>query len=125
MAKRILIVDDSALMRRQIRQILEAQTDVEVCAEAMDGVEAVQKVAECHPDLVVLDILMPQMNGFEATRKIKILAPKLPILLFTLEKTPQVVEESRRAGADAVLPKAQGSMHLSPVVLRLLHSAES
>ncbi len=71
MAKRILVADDSLLMRRQIRTILELDGDIEICAEAANGIEAVQKVQECHPDLALLDFLMPGMNGLEATREIK------------------------------------------------------
>jgi two-component system invasion response regulator UvrY len=118
MAKRILVADDSLLMLRQIRMILELDTGVEVCAEATDGLEAVRKARECRPDLAVLDLLMPGMNGLEATREIKKPMPTLPILLFTLDDSPQLEWESKQAGADAVLPKAEGSRQLA----RLIHS---
>lgn len=120
MAKRILIVDDSEIIRRQIRKLLEPWHEIEVCAEATDGDEAVQKVAEYHPDLVVLDFLMPRMNGLEAARKIRKLEPKLPILLFTLDQTPEIEREGHRAGADVVLPKADGGTQLYAVIHRLL-----
>lgn len=118
MAKRILVADDSLLMREQIRTILESDMDIEICAEATDGVEAVRKARECRPDLAVLDFLMPGMNGLEATREIKKLMPTLPVLLFTIDDSPQLEWESKQAGADAVLPKAAGSRQLS----RLIHS---
>ena len=118
MAKRILVADDSLLMRKQIRAILESDTDIEICAEAADGVEAVRKTRECRPDLAVLDLLMPGMNGLEATREMKKLMPTLPVLLFTIDDSPQLEWESKQAGADAVLPKAAGNRQLS----RLIHS---
>jgi len=120
MAKRILVADDSVLMRKQIRAILEFDTDLEVCAEATDGLEAVRKARECRPDLAVLDFLMPGMNGLEATREIKKLIPTLPVLLFTLDDSPQLEWESKQAGADAVLRKADGSRQLSQVIHSLL-----
>lgn len=120
MAKRILVADDSLLMRKQIRTILELDTDIEVCAEAADGLEAVRKARECRPDLAVLDFLMPGMNGLEATREIKKLMPTLPVLLFTLDDSPQLEWCSKQAGVDAVLRKAEGSRQLSQVIHSLL-----
>ncbi len=121
MAKRILVADDSLLMRRQIRTILELDGDIEICAEAVSGIEAVQKVQECRPDLALLDFLMPGMNGLETTREIKKLVPTLPVLLFVLDDSPQLEWESKHAGADAVLPKAEGSRQLSRLIHSLLH----
>jgi len=120
MAKRILIADDSPLMLRQVRTLLELDRSVEVCAEAVDGVEAVEKVRECRPDLVILDLVMPKMNGLEATREIRKLTPTLPVLLFTLHSSPVLERESRRAGVDAVLSKAEGIAQLSMVIHSLL-----
>lgn len=118
--KRVLIVDDNAIMRQQIRRILEAQSEIEVCGEAQDGKEALRKVAECRPDLVILDFVMPGMNGLQTTREIKRITPKLPVLLFTLLDSPEMEREGQRAGADAVLPKVDGSALLPQVVTQLL-----
>jgi len=118
MAKRIPVADDSLLMRKQIRTILESDKDIEICAEATDGLEAVRKARECRPDLAVLDFLMPAMNGLEATREIKKVRPTLPVLLFILDDSALLEWESKQAGADAVLPKAEGSKQIS----RLIHS---
>ena len=106
MAKRILVADDSELIRRQIRTILEPDPDIEICAEVANGLEAVQEVQRCRPDLAILDFLMPEMNGLEATREIKKIMPTLPVVLFTVDNTPQLEWESKQAGADALLPKA-------------------
>jgi len=119
--KRILVVDDNAIMRQEIRRILETQCGIEVCAEAKDGKEALLKVAEFRPDLVVLDFMMPGMNGLQTTREIKRTTPKLPVLLFTLHKSPEIEREGERAGADAVLPKVDGAAQLPHVVIRLLN----
>src|SRR5713101_4802704 len=71
MPKRILVADDSELIRRQIRTILESDRDIQICAEAGNGLDAVRKAHECRPDLAVVDVFMPEMNGLSATREIK------------------------------------------------------
>jgi len=119
MTKRILIVDDSALIRGQVRRLLASQAELEVCDEAANGAEAVRKVNECHPDLVVLDVVMPVMNGLDATRVIKKLSPASRVLLFTLDESPEFAREGERAGADAILAKAHGTQ-LTLIIHRLL-----
>ena len=111
MAKRILIVDDNALIRHQIRKLLGSQTEFEICAEAVDGADAVRKVAECHPDLVVLDFLMPEMNGMEAARIIRKLAPRLPILLFTLDQSPAIEREGHRPAQMSYCPRQRAELN--------------
>ena len=81
MPRRILVADDSELMRRLIRGTLELDGDIEICAEAENGIEAVRKAQQCRPDLVVMDVYMPVMNGLEATQVIKTLMPNLPVLV--------------------------------------------
>lgn len=117
---RILIVDDSPLMRRQIRLILERDPNIRICAEAQNGVEALQQVQRYRPDLVVLDLRMPVMNGLTATREIKKVAPQVTVLLFTLYDSPQIELESKRAGADALVPKTAASDLLPKVIHSLL-----
>jgi DNA-binding NarL/FixJ family response regulator len=117
---RILIADDSPLMRRQIRAILERDPDIRICAEAENGVEALQRVQEYRPDLVVLDLRMPVMNGLAATREIKKLAPNVAVLVCTLYDSPQIELESKRAGADALVPKTAASTQLPSVIHALL-----
>ena len=122
MAIRVLVADDSTLIRKQIRTIIESDTELEICAEAVNGLEAVQKAQEFRPDLVVIDFRMPVMDGLKATRKIKRLMPFLPILLFTLYSSPQLEWESKQAGADAVLLKVEGSTRLPGVIHSLLQN---
>jgi DNA-binding NarL/FixJ family response regulator len=120
MTKRVLIVDDNLLLRRQVRTLLATDLSIEVCAEAADGVEAVQKAVECAPDLAVMDVVMPRMNGLEATRAIKRLVPTVHVLIFALDVSPVVEHESMQAGADAVLAKAKASGQLSKLIHSLL-----
>jgi len=113
---------DNTLIRKQIRTIVESDTELEVCAEAVNGLEAVQKAQESCPDVAIIDFHMPVMDGLKATRRIKRLMPFLPILLFTLCSSPQLEWESKQAGADAVLLKAVGSTRLSEVIHSLLQN---
>ena len=109
MAIRVLLADDNTLIRKQIRTIIESDTELEVCAEAANGLEAVQKAQESSPDVAVMDFQMPLMDGLKATRRIRRLMPFLPILVFTLYSSPQLEWESKRSGADAILLKGEGS----------------
>lgn len=116
MVARILVADDSKMMRRQIRTALESDREIEICAEAENGLDAVRKARECHPDLVVIDVCMPLMNGLVATQEMKKFMPNVPVLLFTLYDSDQIRSESKRVGADAVLRKADGAVRLSRTI---------
>jgi DNA-binding NarL/FixJ family response regulator len=120
---RVLIADDSEMMRRQMRTTLETERDIEICAEAENGLEAVQKALQCRPDLVVVDVNMPVMNGLAATEDIKMLMPNVPVLVFTLYDSHQIRTESEKAGADAVLPKARGGVQLAGTIRALCKRA--
>lgn len=120
MPKRILVADDSELIRRQVHRILDPDQQIEICAEAKNGAEAVQKARQYRPDLVVMDVFMPEMSGFEAVRQIKKTSPHLPIVIFTLSDSGEIRVESRKVGADAVLPKANGGVDLLPTIRGLL-----
>jgi DNA-binding NarL/FixJ family response regulator len=95
---RILVVDDSPSVRRYLRSVLEQQEDWQVCDEARNGQEAVDRFREIRPDLVVLDFQMPGMNGLDAARIITQISPKTPILMVTLYLSKQLAEEARKAG---------------------------
>jgi chemotaxis response regulator CheB len=84
--KCILIVDDSAVMRRAIRLFLQSRPGLEVCGEAVDGIEAIAKAEELKPDLIVLDFSMPKMNGLEAAAALQKIMPTVPIILYTFHK---------------------------------------
>ena len=84
MPKRILLVDDNGSVRSHIRGLLETHTSYEVCGEAHDGVDAIKKATELRPDLVLLDLAMPRMNGAEAASVLKNKMPKVRVIIFTM-----------------------------------------
>lgn len=104
MSIRVLIVDDQALVRTGFRMILESEPDIEVAGEAGDGLEAVAAAKETAPDVVLMDVRMPNMDGLEATRRI--IAPGGPrVLMLTTFDMDEYVYESLRAGASGFLLK--------------------
>jgi DNA-binding NarL/FixJ family response regulator len=117
MTTRILVVDDMQVIRRSLRLYLEQDADLVVCGEAENGKAAVERVQELHPDVVVIDLSMPVMNGLDASRAIKAIAPRTHILMFTLHTYPQLLDEARKAGIANVLSKggAAGSEVLGAV----------
>ena len=84
MAKTILIVDDNAYVRQMICEAFKRESDFEVCGEAENGKEAIDQALALHPDLIVLDLSMPVMNGLDAARELKNRMPSVPLLMFTL-----------------------------------------
>lgn len=119
MAARILVVDDTQAIRRSVRLRIENETDWEICGEAENGKQAVERVEELQPDVVLLDLSMPVMNGLDAARRIKAIAPHTHILMFTLHNYPQLLDEARKAGVDEVVSKADAA---GPNLLRALRS---
>ena len=95
---RILIVDDSRTVRHSLRVILEQHDEWKVCEEATNGREAVQKAELIHPDVIVLDLQMPEMNGLEAAKEIRKHSPEIPILMFTIHMSSQLKDEARKVG---------------------------
>lgn len=103
---RILLVDDIEVVRKGLKKLLGGNEGWEICGEAENGKEAIEKVAELCPDIVLLDVTMPVMNGFQAASEIRRLSPKTKIVIFTMHESPRMAEESKRAGADAYLAKS-------------------
>ena len=98
---RILVVDDNSTFRHMLRVFLELNPNWEVCGEASDGWEAVVRTAELHPDIVIMDLDMPKLNGIEATRKIHSLSPSIRILILTFHEfsaLPQIAQDSGAQG---------------------------
>ena len=108
MSYNILIVDDSAFVRHSLRSCIEQNADWIVCGEAENGQIAIEKVKELHPDVVLLDLAMPVMNGLEAARLIRALAPDTTMLMFTLHSCAQLVNEAHAAGIIDVVSKSEG-----------------
>jgi DNA-binding NarL/FixJ family response regulator len=103
---RILIVDDSPLVRDRLRVMLQQHAGWKVCGEAANGRDALDKVTQSAPDLIVLDFLMPGMNGLQAARELGKRVPDVPILMFTMHLSHQLVEEARNAGVRGAVPKS-------------------
>ena len=113
---RILIADDHEVARRGIRALLESHPGWQVCAEAKDGRDAVELAASTKPDLVLLDIGMPNLNGLEAARQILATSPDVAILILTMHDSDNVVREVLRAGARGFLLKSDAGRDLVAAV---------
>jgi len=127
---RIMLADDHSVVRQGFRRILEAQDDMEIVGEASNGREAVQMATELKPDLVVMDVAMPELNGIEATRRLTGASEKTRVLALSMHKDAVYVREILRAGARGYLLKdafdsdlvaavravARGEGYLSPAV---------
>jgi DNA-binding NarL/FixJ family response regulator len=120
MPKRILIVDDSKTVRNVIRTFLETQTPYEVCGEAGDGVDAIEKAKELKPSLILLDLAMPRMNGVEAASVLKGVMPHVPIILFTMYSEALGRSLTSAVGVSMVLSKPDGMGKLVQCVQTLL-----
>ncbi len=113
---RILIADDHLEARRGARELLEAHPGWEVCGEACDGMEAIEKAAALKPDIVILDLSMPRMSGIAAARVIRSTAPNLPLLLFSLYAgDAQMSEGFRKAGFTGDVNKAAADQLIEAV----------
>jgi DNA-binding NarL/FixJ family response regulator len=113
---RILVADDHEVVRRGLCALLQAQSDWEICGEATDGREAVNKAEQLKPDVVVLDIGMPNLSGLEATRQILAAAPQTRVLILTLHDSDQIVTEVLSAGARGFLSKSDAARELVSAV---------
>jgi len=109
---RILVADDQEIVRKWVCMTLMSRSDFEVCGEASNGKEAVEKARTLKPDLVVLDITMPLMNGLDAARAIHTLSPEIPIVMLSVHKSRQLVEEAQRIGVRGYVTKGEGVQKL-------------
>jgi DNA-binding NarL/FixJ family response regulator len=128
--RRILLADDHKMMREGLRSLLEEKLGYECVAEANDGYEAVKKAKEFHPDIVIMDIVLPNLNGIEATRQIKAEQPDIEVVVLSMHATRNYVLQVLQAGASAYLLKdsaledlaaaltavSKGGMYLSPAI---------
>jgi len=111
MAYTILIVDDNPGIRRLLRSFLETKPDYEVCGEAENGQIALEKVELLHPDVVILDLQMPVMDGLQAARHIAATAPETAILMLTMHASEPLRRDALAGGAKAVLSKTESVAH--------------
>lgn len=121
---RVLLADDHILVREGTRELLERESDLEVVAEANDGEESVALAVKTHPDVALVDIAMPRLNGIEATRKIKELCPSTAVLVLTAYDDDQYVFALLEAGAAGYLLKNVRGRDLVEAV-RAVHAGES
>ncbi len=103
---RIMLADDHPLLRQALRDVLEKQPDLEVIAEASDGEEAVKLATELNPDVVIMDISMPELNGLEATKQIKANCPAIAVLVLTVHSDSEHILSILQAGAGGYLTKS-------------------
>jgi len=113
---RIMVADDHEVVRRGLRALLEAQPGWTVCAESSNGRDVLQKAAELRPDVIVLDIAMPNLNGLETTRQLLKTDPRTKILILTLHDSEQVIREVLAAGARGFLLKSDAARDLVAAV---------
>jgi len=109
---RIAIADDHEIVRQGVKNVVENEPDMEICGEATIGRDAVEMVLRTKPDVAILDISMPGLNGIEATRQILKAQPKTKILMFTMHEAEQLVHEVFNAGAQGYLLKSDAGRHL-------------
>ena len=129
---KVLVCDDHAVFREGVKTVVSRQPDIEVVGEAADGKEAVELVRRLHPDVVLMDISMPGLRGFDATRRIKKAWPEVRVLILTVYDDEDLVTRCLDAGASGYILKdspllqlvyaietvAKGRQYLSPVVLK-------
>jgi two-component system response regulator NreC len=122
--KRVLLVDDNAVVRFFVRQLFESHPDFEISGEAENGTDAVEKAGTLKPDLIILDLIMPVMNGLDAAPLLKKLLPDTLIILFTQQEGSEVERLAQAAGIDAVVSKSQAASELVLKAQAMLASAE-
>jgi two-component system, NarL family, sensor kinase len=118
--RRILVADDHELLRRGVRSMLETEADLQICGEAVDGADAVEKTLSLGPDLVILDINMPALNGLAVVRQILQARPETRILIFTVHDSEQTLQETTLAGAHGYLSKGKAGRDLITAIRTVL-----
>ena len=121
---RVLIVDDHAILREGIHALLALQDDIEIVGEAADGREAVDKARQLEPDVILMDVAMPLMDGLEATRRIRKENPKAKILILTQYDNKEYVLSSIKSGASGCVPKRAVASELVSAI-RAVHQGDS
>ena len=120
--KSILIIDDSIIIRRALRTLVNQRPDWTVCGEAENGREGIEKALTLSPDLILLDLSMPVMNGFQTTRELHRLLPDVPILMFTTFSNPHIEREALALGVSVVKSKSEGLVSLCQSIQNLLQA---
>jgi DNA-binding NarL/FixJ family response regulator len=113
---RILVADDHEIVREGVRALIQAHAGWTICGDAATGREAVTMATQLKPDIVIMDIGMPDLNGLEATRQIRKTLPDVEVLIFTANETEDIVRQVFQAGARGYLLKTEANKHLIPAV---------
>jgi DNA-binding NarL/FixJ family response regulator len=120
MQARILLVDDHELSRRGIKSLLAAVAEWEICGEATDGRDALEKVSQLKPDLIIMDAIMPGMSGIEAARRIREQFPEIKIVMLSVHDSNSVSQLASLVGADVFLTKTTSPKNLRDTIANLL-----
>ena len=118
---RILIVDDSERWRRSVHLLLTEDDNLEVVSEASDGLEAVQKCEQLRPDLILLDIHLPKLSGFEVARQLSELSPSTKILFLSSYQSPDIMNEALKIGSGYVV-KVDAARDLLPLIRTMIET---
>ena len=116
MPKSVLVVDDNASIRQALCRVFTSEADFDLCGEAENGREAIEKAQVLHPDLIVMDLSMPVMNGIDAARTLKTLMPMVPVIIFSEYSDVFSEQEARSAGISALVSKSE---HVSVLIERV------
>lgn len=123
LAKSVLIVDDNAFIRQALCKLFERESDFEVCGEAENGKQAIEKAQKLRPDLIVLDLSMPVMNGFDAARVLKRLMPTVLLIMYSAFGDKLAEHQARLIGISEVVSKSEHASVLIHKARGLLYSS--
>ena len=123
MPKSVLVVDDNASIRQALCRVFTSEAEFDLCGEAENGREAIEKAQVLHPDLIVMDLSMPVMNGIDAARTLKTLMPMVPVIIFSEYSDVFSEQEARSAGISALVSKSEHVSVLMERVRALLYPA--
>jgi len=121
MVKSVLIADDNAFVRRKVGELFRREPDFEVCGEAENGKQAIEEACESQPDLIVLDLSMPVMNGLDAARVLKRLMPEVPIVMFSAYADSFTETQARSAGVSVLVSKLDDTAVLVGIARNLVY----
>jgi len=121
---RVLLVDDFAAWRKYVRSVLQERENFDVVGEAADGEEAIEKATELQPDLILMDVAMPKMNGIEAAKRIRDSAPNSKILFLSVETSDELAETALAAGGQGYIGKSEVRAKLLPTIDNLFGTEE-
>ena len=122
MVKSVLIADDNAFVRQRLGELFDREPDFEVCAEAENGSKAIEEAQESHPDLILMDLSMPVMNGLDAARALKRLMPEVPIVMFSVYSDSFTEREACSAGVSALVSKFEDMSALVRIARNLVYA---